>query len=235
MKKDNNKKKFDKKYLTSRMFIVTYLTMLIEAILSLIHIFGIIDIQIYSNTSFLIVEVAVGISIAIIVQERTKKSEEIVGKALDDIQTNARKINSAVTKIEGILKINEERGKKKRYFVYAQCKSELEFIVSRMPRIDQCRINLLEKASHEDKLYISTDIKNMNQGIHNLKSILSLNNDIMDPDIYERIERNVEHLECYQNEKYNVSIFTKNKENKNKLIESIEYVLNLMNIQLDEN
>ena len=54
----------------------------------------------------------------------------------------------------------------------------------------------------------------------------------MNPDIHGRIKASVQHTKLYQNDKYEVSMFTKNIKSKNELNTEIQYVLDMLNIQI---
>jgi len=82
---------------------IIYITFVAEIIIYGLYIFDKIDSNIYFNTSFLIIEITIGISIAIIVYDRTKKSEMRIECTLEDIKIRAIQIDQAVAKLYGFI------------------------------------------------------------------------------------------------------------------------------------
>lgn len=130
-------------------------------------------------------------------------------------------------------KILDEQHKHKedrKNYVYSELQNHLKFIAGMIPFIDEQRIEFIKTNSHDNKVNISANIQKFPHSASKLDSILNLNNDIIEPKIYTAIENCISNIMIYHEEKYEVSIFAKNSDNKNKFLEQLNEILKMIDL-----
>lgn len=172
------------------------------------------------NWQTMIIELIIAGVLAVVLSVYFYIRQERRQKGLEAIIIEQKKILDAQHK-------HKEAREKQVYF---ELRSQLEFIAKMIPFIDKQRIEFQKTNSHENKVNISTNIQKFPNIMSNLDFVLHLNNDIIEPKIYSAIENCLSQMKIYYEEKYKTSMFTKNKDDKNYLLDQLNEILKMMDV-----
>ena len=119
-----------------------------------------VDPNIIINLEILIIEIFVGITIAIIIDERSKQSELQVKKTLDNINTTSNQISESVKKIEIIeeeqhkfLENEKSEKKERRDYAYYEFRRQINHIQRYLKNIEEAIEPRVFKSDQEIEQY----------------------------------------------------------------------------------
>jgi len=136
-----------------------------------------------------------------------------------------KELESIICEQKKILDEQYKYKESRKKYVYHELQINLEFVYRTISFLDKQKNEFLKTNSHNNKANISAHIQKLPNNASKLDSILHLNNDIIEPKIYELIENCISNIMIYHDEKYKISIFAKNQNNKNKLLEQLDIIL----------